>query len=108
MAAQHLRIAGWQMELAEADIDPHVVVGDVEIGVARQSEPDDIEQACDPLIRDLHIDVFEMDGIAEVFGRAIVGLHGGHSALNPAISMLGRRVPMSDVSELTVIHFCSV
>jgi hypothetical protein len=61
MAAQHLRIAGRQMELAAPDIDPHIVVGDVEIGIAGQSKPDDIEQAGDPLVRNLHIDVLEVN-----------------------------------------------
>ena len=88
VAAQHLRIAGRQVELAAPDIDPHVVVGDVEIGIAGEPEPDHVEQPGDPLIRDLHVDVFEMDGIAEVFRRAVVGLlHVGHSALSPAASI---------------------
>ena len=73
------------MELAAPDIHPHVVVGDVEIGVAREPEPDHVEQPGDPLIRDLHVDVFEVDRIAEVFRRAIVSLlHVRHSALIPA------------------------
>jgi hypothetical protein len=90
VAAQHLRVAGRQMELAAPDIHPHVVVGDVEIGIARQAEPDHVEQPGDPLIRDLHIDVFEVHGIAEVFRRAIVSLlHVGHSALSPAAVFFG-------------------
>ena len=89
VAAQHLRIAGRQVELAAPDIDPHVVVGDVEIGIARQPEPDHVEQPGDPLIRDLHVDVLEMDGIAEVFRRAIIGLlHVGHSALAQAVYLI--------------------
>jgi hypothetical protein len=34
MAAQHLRRAARQMKLAAADIDPHVGVGDHQIGIA--------------------------------------------------------------------------
>ena len=74
MAAQHLRVAGRQMELAASDIDPHVVVGDVEIGIAGEPEPDHVEQPGDPLIGNLHVDVLEVDGIAEILGRAVVSL----------------------------------
>src|ERR1700722_13066514 len=33
MAPQHLRLAAWQMKLAPADIDPHIVVRRHQIGV---------------------------------------------------------------------------
>jgi hypothetical protein len=37
MAAQHIRVAGRQMELAVADIDPHVVGAGEHEGVAGQA-----------------------------------------------------------------------
>src|SRR6185503_4775730 len=96
MAAQHLRIAGRQVELAAPDINPHVVVGDVEEGIAGEPQSDDVEQARDPLVRDLHVHVFEVDGIAEVLGRTIVCLlHVGHSALIPAALMIGHHLSIS-------------
>ena len=71
MAAQHLRLAGRQVELAAPDIDPHVGVGDHHVGIARQPEPDRVEQLRQALVRDLHVDVLEMDGVAEILGGAV-------------------------------------
>src|SRR5262245_3662035 len=84
------------MELAAPDVHPHVVVGDVEIGIAREAKPDHVEQSGDPLIRDLHVDVLEMDRIAEVFRRAVVALlHVGYSALILAALMIGHHLSIS-------------
>ena len=71
MAAQHLRVAGWQMKLAAADIDPHVAVGHHQIGVAGEPEARDIEQGGQALVGDCDVDVLEMDRVAEVFGGAV-------------------------------------
>src|SRR5262249_31880663 len=70
-------VVGRQMELAPADVDPHVVVRGHQVGVAREPKPGGIEQGRQPLVRDRDIDVLEVDGIAEVLGGAIEGLlHG--------------------------------
>src|SRR5262249_14549158 len=77
MTAQHLRLAGRQVELAAPDVDPHVVVGDHQVGIAREPEAGAVEQPGHPLVGDLHVDVFEMDDVAEVLGRTIeVALQG--------------------------------
>ncbi|MBA7480156.1 hypothetical protein ES707_15603 [subsurface metagenome] len=74
MPAQHLRLAAGQMELAAADIHPHVAVGHHQIGIARQPEARDVKEGGQALVRHLHVDVLKMDGIAEVFGGAVEGL----------------------------------
>ena len=71
MAAQHLRIAARQMELAAPDIDPHVAVGDHQVRVARQPESGSIEQRGETLVGDLDVDVLEVNRVAEVLGGAI-------------------------------------
>jgi hypothetical protein len=77
MAAHHLRRSGRQMKLAAPGIDPHVGVGDHQVRIARQPEPDRVEQLRQPLVRHLHVDVLEVDGVAEVLGGAVeVRLHG--------------------------------
>ena len=82
LAAQHLRLAGRQMELAAADIHPHVVVHHHQIRIAGEAEARAVEQLRDPLIRDRDVDVLEVDGIAEVLGGAVEGLlHRVHGAI---------------------------
>src|SRR5215475_6599993 len=71
MATQHLRLVGRQVELAPSHIDPHVVVGRHQIGVARESETDNVEQRRKALIRNGDVDVLEVNGISEIFGGAI-------------------------------------
>ena len=74
MAAQHIRVAGRQMELALADIDPHVVGAGEHERVTGQAERRQIKLGRQPLIVDPEIDVFETDKVAEILGRAIVEL----------------------------------
>ena len=83
MAAQHLRRASRQVKLAPADIHPHVGVADHQIGVAGQPKARDIEQRRQPLVGDQHVDMLEMDGIAEVLGGAVKSLllHGRGSPM---------------------------
>ena len=77
MPAHDLRRTGRQMELAAPDIDPHVGVGDHQVRIARQPEPDRVEQLRQMRVRHLHVDVLHMDRIAEVFAGAVEGLvHG--------------------------------
>ena len=77
IATQHLRFAARQVELAAADIDPHVVVGRHQIGIARQAEAGNVKQRRQTLVRYLDVDVFEMNRIAEVFSGAVkFMLHG--------------------------------
>src|SRR5204862_2041685 len=78
MATQHLCLPARQVELAAPDIDPHVGVGNHQIGIAREPEASDVEQGGEPLVGDGDVDVFEVDDVAEIFGGAIIGLlHGG-------------------------------
>ena len=74
MAAQYVRLAGRQMELAVADIDPHVVGAGEHEGIAGQAERRQIKLGRQPLVVDPEIDVFETDQIAEILGRAVVEL----------------------------------
>ena len=77
MAPQHLRTSGWQMKLAPADIDPHIGVGHHQIGVSGEPKACDIKQGGQPLVGHRHVDVFEMDRIAEIFCGTVKGLlHG--------------------------------
>jgi hypothetical protein len=56
------------MELAAADIHPHVVVGDHQIGIARQAERHDVEQARQLLARDADVDMLEVNRITDILG----------------------------------------
>jgi len=62
------------VKLALADIDPHIGEPGVHIRVARQPEPADVEQRSLRLIRDLQVDVFEHDDVAEILGGAVIML----------------------------------
>ena len=76
MAPHHLRRPAWQMKLAVADIDPHVGVRHHQIGIAGEPEARDIEQGRQSLVGDLHVDMFKVDGVAEILGGAVErGLH---------------------------------
>src|SRR5579863_51490 len=76
--AQHVGRAHRQMELAHADIDPHVARGDVEKRVARIAEPGDVIIRAVVLVGNAHVDVADADNVALVLGGAIVFLllHG--------------------------------
>ena len=74
LAAQHLRLAARQMELAAADVHPHVVVHHHQERIAGQPEARAVEQRRDALVRDRDVDVLKVDGVAEVFGCAVEGL----------------------------------
>jgi len=71
MAAQDLRIAGRQVELAAPDIDPHVAVAHHHSGIARQPETGGVEQRGETLVGDLDVDVLEMDRVPEVLRGAV-------------------------------------
>jgi hypothetical protein len=75
VAAHHLRLAGRQVELAAPDIHPHVGVGRHHVWVARQPETRHVEQLREALVRNLDVDVLEMDRVAEVLGGAVELLH---------------------------------
>ena len=62
---------GRQMELAAADVDPHVVGADHDVGIARKPEPGDIEERRQPLIGDGDVDVLELEDIADILGGAV-------------------------------------
>ncbi len=71
VTAQHLRFVGWQVELAPSHIDPHIVVGRHQIRVARESKTHHVEQRRKALVRNGDVDMFEVNGISEIFGGAI-------------------------------------
>ena len=72
-AAQHLRRTTWQMELADADIGPHIVNARHQIRVTRQAKRADVEGCRLQLIRHLQIDMLQFDNIAEGFLCPIPG-----------------------------------
>jgi len=73
----YLGFAFRQMKLASADIDPHIGVGHHQIGVAGEPKPGHIKQCRQTLVRNLHVDMFEMDRVTKIFGGAIEFLvHG--------------------------------
>ena len=73
-AAQDFGRAHRQMELAHADIDPHIAGAGVEIWIARQSKPRDVVMGGDLLIADANIHMAEIDDIADVLRGAVVPL----------------------------------
>jgi len=60
------------VELAHADIDPHIAGAGIEERIARQSEPTDIVVRGDVLIADANINVTEIDDIADILCGTIV------------------------------------
>nr|WP_245315645.1 hypothetical protein [Bradyrhizobium neotropicale] len=100
MTAQHLGFAARQVKLALAGIDPHVGVGHHQVGVAGEPEPRDVKQAGEALIRDLDVDVLEMDRVAEILGgsvellrhRAALGTDDGRGILEQNSDQSNHRV----------------
>src|SRR6516165_2945143 len=86
-AAHDFRRSRRQMELAHADIDPHIAGARIEERIARQSEPADVVVRRDVLIADADIDVSEIDDIADMLRGAIVlfVLHDGVPCLAAAL-----------------------
>src|SRR6516165_7222155 len=81
-AAQHVRPPDRQMELAYADIDPHVAGAGIEERIAGEAETGDVVMGRQVLIADADIDVPEIDDVAEILGRAVELLvcHGPYSS----------------------------
>ena len=71
-AAQHVGLAHRQVELAHADIDPHVAGAGVEKRIARIAEPGDVKMRRQVLVVDADIDVADADDIADILGGAVV------------------------------------
>ena len=78
-AAQALRLADGQVELALADIDPHIVRAGHQIGVARQPERGDVEIRRAHLVRHPDIDMLQRDDIADILAGAVELPHGAAS-----------------------------
>src|SRR6516165_9370139 len=76
MAAQYVRVALRQMELAPADIDPHVGGAGHHVRVAGQAEPGEVEIGGGLLVGNPKVDVFETDDVADILGLAVVLLLG--------------------------------
>ena len=72
-AAQYLRGAAWQMELADAGISPHIVNACHQIRVTRQAKGADVKGRGLQLIRHLQIDMLQFNDIAEGFLGPIPG-----------------------------------
>ena len=71
-AAHLIGLAHRQMELAHADIDPHIAGAGIEERIARQAEPGDVKMRGEMLIADADIDVAEIDDVADVLRGAVV------------------------------------
>ena len=56
------------------DIHPHDANAGVEIGIARQPQSCNVEMGRDALIRDVEIDVAEVDDVSQVLSRSIESL----------------------------------
>jgi hypothetical protein len=74
VAAQHLGVAGRQVELLLPDVDPHVVERRHQVRVPGQAEAHDVEHRGDLLVGDLHVDVLERDDVADVLAGPVVSL----------------------------------
>jgi hypothetical protein len=65
------------MKLTLADIDPHIGIGHHQVGVAGEPQSRDVKQTGQALIGNRHVDMFEMDRIAEIFGGTVeLLMHG--------------------------------
>jgi hypothetical protein len=86
VTAHKLRRRRRQMELAAADVDPHVGRAGHQIRIAREAETGDVEDGRLLLVGDRYVDVFQRDDVAEVFGSAIeLSLHDSlHPRVRPA------------------------
>src|SRR5262249_39092241 len=69
--AQHVRPPGRQMELAYADIDPHVAGASIEEGDAGEAETGDVGMGRQVLVADADIDVPEMAELAGILVRGV-------------------------------------
>ena len=72
--AQHLGLAGRQVELLPADVHPHVVHAHHEVGVAGEAHAHDPEDGGELLIGHPHVDVLERHDVAHVLPAAVVGV----------------------------------
>src|SRR5262249_20455938 len=59
------------MHLVAADVDPHVVHAGHHVWIARQSQPGNIEQRRQALIRLLDVYMLEVNDIADIFSGSI-------------------------------------
>src|SRR5579872_2595518 len=71
MAAEHQGLAGRHMDLALADVDPHVVGAGEQIRVAGEAAAHQIEIARQRLVRDFDVQMFEKGDVAEALGIAV-------------------------------------
>src|SRR5579884_1637806 len=79
VAPQHLRLAGRQVELLIADVDPHIVEAHGHVRVAGEAEPDNVEQRRQELVRLAHVHVLQQGDVADVLRPClVVAFHGGH------------------------------
>ena len=65
--------AGRQVELAAADVDPHVFQARHQVRVARQAEAHEVVGDGLALVGHADVDVAELDDVAEVFDGAVEG-----------------------------------
>ena len=92
-AAHHLRrLARRQVELAAPDIHPHVLEARHQVRVARQAEAHQVEGRRLGLVRHGHVDVAELDDIAEVLRGAVELRHRHHCVVHDWGSPLCRNL----------------
>ena len=64
-APKHVRrVSCREVKLAHAHVDPHDPNARVEIRIAREAQPGDVEVCRDTLVGDIEVDVTEIDYIA--------------------------------------------
>jgi hypothetical protein len=80
-AAQHLRGADRQVELAAADVDPGIVDTGLQERVPSEPEAHDVEHHRLLLVGHAQVHVAELHDVADVFGAAVERVVSGVHAL---------------------------
>ena len=76
-ATQHVGAPRRQMELAPADVHPHIVQARHQVRVARQAQAHQIKRDGLALIRYPNVDVPELNDVAKILGGTVEGRHRG-------------------------------
>src|SRR5262249_5420057 len=106
-AAQIARLAGREMELAHADVDPHDADAGVEERIAGEPQAADIIMGAEPLVGDVYVDVAEIDDVADI-GRGAIEflLWAGHgSGVLTAVPLVSRFRSSQTVAASSITNF---
>jgi hypothetical protein len=85
-----LLVGRWKLLLAE--VDPHVVEANHQVGIAGEPHADHVEGGRDLLVRDAHVDVLEAHDVAHVLTAAIERLLRVH-VVSPSLTGIRPRSP---------------